>query len=118
MNVSPISKWSNSFVAQANSQADYSKSFSKALDNFKHGRPVDYDEDKMKGQKTQTMTQVLSDGSTLMTVFDEKGRVISQRKTAAVIHDPNLHVIGTHVESNFDLGELEMQGNINLASIQ
>lgn len=106
MKINPVSNWSPNFAVHENSQADYSKTFSKVVENLKRGRPVDYDEEAMKGQKTQTMTQILSDGSTLITVFDENGKVISQSKTAAVRPDSSPQVIATRTENNFGLGEL------------
>lgn len=106
MKINPVNGWGNNFVAAENSQGDYSKTFSKVLDNVKHGRPADYDEETMRSQKTQTITQILSDGSTVITVYDESGRVISQSKTAAVHTDSNAQIIDTKNTTNFGLDEL------------
>ena len=106
MKINPVNGWSQNFAAYENSQADYSKRFSKVLDNVKNGRPANYDEETLKTQKTQTVTQILSDGSTLITVYDESGRVISQNKTAAVRADSNAQIVDTNTENNFGLGEL------------
>ena len=106
MEINSVNGWSKNFSAYENSQADYSKTFSKVLDNVKHGKPADYDEETIKNQKTQTMTQILSDGSTLVTVFDENGKIISQRKTAAARADSDAQIISSKVETNFGLEEL------------
>ncbi len=106
MKINPVSGWSQNFTAYENSQADYSKTFSKVLDNLKHGRSADYDAETMASQKTQTVTQILSDGSTLITVYDEGGRVISQHKTAAFRADSNAQIVDTKTENNFGLSEL------------
>ena len=111
MKINLVTGWSQNFTAYENSQADYSKTFSKILDNLKHGRSADYDAETMASQKTQTVTQILSDGSTLITVYDEGGRVISQHKTAAVNPDSNAQIVDTKTENNFGLGELS---NFNL----
>lgn len=107
MKINPVNGWSKNFSAYENSPADYSKTFAKVLDNVKHGRPADYDEETMRNQNTQIMRQILSDGSTLITVYDEEGRVISQSKTPAVKPDSNLHIVDTQTENYFSLGELE-----------
>ena len=106
MKINSINGWSQNYIAQKNSQGSYAETFSKVLDNLKNGRPANYDQEAMSSQKTQTMTQILSDGSTLITVFDENGKIISQSKTAAVIQQENPHLIGNRVEGNFGLGEL------------
>ena len=113
MKINPVNGWSKNFYAYENSQADYSKTFSKVLDNVKQGRPADYDAENMQTQKTQTVTQILSDGSTLITVYDEGGRVISQHKTAAVRADSNAQILDTKTENNFGLEELS---NFNLVN--
>lgn len=120
MNVNRINAINDNLITvQKKSQIDYKSQFSKALDNLKNGKPADYDEEALKGQKTTTMTQILSDGSTLVTIYDEKGRVLSQNKTKAANPDPKAHVIGTEVETNdFGLDELSAEGNINLANLQ
>ena len=114
MQINPVNGWSKNFIAYENSQADYSKAFSKVLDNVKHGRAADYDAETMQNQKVQTMTQILSDGSTLVTVYDERGKVISQHKTAAIHADSDAQILSTKVEKNFVLDELS---NFNLANI-
>ncbi len=103
MKINSINGWSQNYLAQKNSQGSYAETFSKVLDNLKNGKPANYDEENMRGQKTQTMTQILSDGSAIVTVFDENGKIISQSKTAATIQQENPRLIGT---SNFGLGEL------------
>ena len=111
MKINPVNGWSKNFIAYENSQADYSKTFSKVLDNVKHGRPANYDEETMNTQNTTTMTQILADGSTLITVYDEGGRVISQHKTASTNSNSNAEILDTKTENNFGLGELS---NFNL----
>ncbi|MBQ7703852.1 MAG: hypothetical protein IJT73_00245 [Selenomonadaceae bacterium] len=111
MKINPVNGWSQNFAAYENSQGNYSKTFSKVLDNVKHGRPADYDEETMQTQKTQTVTQILSDGSTLITVYDEGGRVLSQTKTSAVNPDSNAQIVDTKTENIFGLNELS---NFNL----
>ena len=106
MKINPINDRSKNFSAYENSQADYSKTFSKVLDNVKHGRPANYDAENIQAQKVQTMTQVLSDGSTLVTVYDERGKVISQHKTAAIRADSDAQILSSKVENKFGLGEL------------
>ncbi len=106
MKINPVNGWNKNFAAYENSQGDYSKTFSKVLDNLKNGRAADYDAETMASQKTQTLTQILSDGSTLITVYDEGGRVISQHKTAAVNPDSNAQIVDTKTENNFGLSEL------------
>ena len=110
----------NEFIPiQQKPKIDYKSKFSKALENLKNGKPADYDEEEMKGQKTQTMTQIMSDGSVLVTVYDEQGHIISQNKTRSANPDQNAHVIGTEVETkDFGLDELTMEGNINLINLQ
>lgn len=115
MKINPVNGWSQNFSTYENSQADYSKIFAKVLDNVKNGRPAHYDEETMASQKTQTVTQILSDGSTLITVYDEGGRVISQHKTAAVHADSNAQIVDTKTENNFGLNELS---NFNLVNLQ
>ena len=115
MQVNAVKNWSNNSITTKKSSNEVGAEFSRVLDNLKHGRPADYDEEKMRGQKTQTMTQILSDGSTLVTVYDENGKMISQSKTKAANPDPNAHVIGTRLENNFGLEELAANGNINVA---
>lgn len=85
MTINPINGWRQNLRAQKNSQSSCAETFSKVLDNLKNGRPANFDKETMRSQKTQTLTQILSDGSTLVTVFDETGKIISQRKTAATI---------------------------------
>lgn len=106
MKINSVNGWSKNFTAYENSQADYSQTFSKVLDNIKHGRPANYDAETMQTQKIQTMTQILSDGSTLVTVYDERGKVISQHKTAAIRADSNAQIVDTQVENKFGLDEL------------
>lgn len=113
MNISPIGNLNSVPAAQIKPHS-YAEEFSKVLDNLKKGKPVDYDEEAMRGQKTQTMTQILSDGSTLVTVFDESGRVLSQSKTMSINSDPNAQIVSTQVENNFGLGELAAQSFINV----
>ena len=119
MKINEIS--SNNEVMQIKTKSqidDYKVNFSKALENLKKGKPADYDEESMQGQKTQTMTQIMSDGSVLVTVYDEQGHILSQSKTRAANPDKNAHVIGTEVENSFGLDELTMEGNINLINLQ
>lgn len=115
MKINPVNGWSQNFSAYENSQADYSKTFAKVLDNVKNGRPANYNEETMVSQKTQTVTQILSDGSTLVTVYDEGGNVISQHKTAAAIPNSNTQILDSKTENNFGLGELS---NFNLVNFQ
>lgn len=117
MQVNAIKFWSDNSTSDKKSSNEVGAEFSRVLDNLKHGRPADYDEEKMRGQKTQTMTQILSDGSTLVKVFDENGKIISQSKTKAANPDPNAHVIGTRLENNFGLDELAASGNFNLINL-
>ena len=114
MKINPVNGWSENFSTYENSQSDYSKTFAKVLDNVKNGRPANYDEETMASQKTQTVTQILSDGSTLITVYDEGGRVISQHKTATANSDSNAQILDTKTENNFDLGELSNFNSVNL----
>ena len=115
MQVNAVTNWSNNSISAKKISNEINAEFSRVLDNLKHGRPADYDEEKMRGQNTQTMTQILSDGSTLVTVFDENGKIISQSKTKAANPDPNAHVIGTRLENNFGLEELAANENFNVA---
>lgn len=99
MKINPVMNSVNNFVAREEPPSDSRKTFSQMLSNLKSGKPADFDADKT--QKTQTMIQILSDGSTLVTVYDADGKVISQTKTRAANPDPNAHVINTTVENNF-----------------
>ena len=105
MNVNAVSKWSGNFFEKKSSN-EVNAEFSRVLENLKHGKPADYDEEKMRGQKTQTMTQILSDGSTLVTVYDDAGKIISQSKTKSANPDPNAHIVSTVTENGFGLEEL------------
>lgn len=106
MNVKPVDNSTSSFAAQFQPKST-AEEFSKILDNLKSGKPANYD--AIKGQKTQTLTQILSDGSTLVTVYDESGRVISQNKTAAIHSEPNAKILSTNVENNFGLKEFNFE---------
>ena len=109
----------NFYQIQKKSQIDYKSSFSKALENMKNGKPADYDEEATKDQNIKIMTQIMSDGSTLVTIYDENGHIISQNRTSAAKSDPNAKIIGTEVEVNdFGLEELAAEGNINSFSLQ
>lgn len=111
MNVSPIFENGIQIPAQ-NSRIDAKSRFAETLENLKKFRPADYDEDSMRDEDIQTMIQILSDGSTLVTIFDSEGRVISQNKTRAVQSDSEPRIIGTQVESRFGLEELAAQSTI------
>ena len=115
MKINPVNGWSQNFSAYENSQSDYSKKFSKVLDNVKQGRPADYDEETVKSQKTTTMTQILSDGSTVITVYGENGKILYQSRTASTNPDADARTISSRVENNFGLDELK---NFNLVNIQ
>ena len=109
----------NFYQIQKKSQIDYKSSFSKALENMKNGKPADYDEEAMKDQNIKIMTQIMSDGSTLVTIYDENGHIISQNRTSTAKSDSNAKIIGTEVEvNNFGLEELAAEGNINSVSLQ
>lgn len=109
----------NFYQIQKKSQIDYKSSFSKALENMKNGKPADYDEEEMKDQNIKIMTQIMSDGSTLVTIYDENGHIISQNRTSTAKSDSNAKIIGTEVEvNNFGLEELAAEGNINSVSLQ
>ena len=112
MNVKPVGNSTSSFVAQVQHKSP-AEEFSKILDNLKSGKPANYDADAIKGLKTQTLTQILADGSTLVTVYDESGRVISQNKTAAVHSERGAQILSTSVENNFGLEELAAQNFFN-----
>lgn len=62
MKINPVNGWSKNFTPYENSKDNYSKTFSKVLNNVKQGKPANYDEENMQSQKTQTVTQILSDG--------------------------------------------------------
>ena len=109
----------NFYQIQNKSQVDYKSSFSKALENLKNGKPADYDEEAMKDQNVRIMTQIMSDGSTLITIYDENGHIISQNRTSTAKADPNAKIISTEVEFNdFGLEELTAEGNINSVNLQ
>ena len=109
----------NFYQIQKKPQIDYKSIFSKALENMKNGKPADYDEEATKDQNIKIMTQIMSDGSTLVTIYDENGHIISQNRTSAAKSDPNAKIIGTEVEVNdFGLEELAAEGNINSFSLQ
>lgn len=110
MKINPVNGWSKNFSSYENSPADYSQTFAKVLDNVKHGKPATAD-DSTQNQDTMVMRQVLSDGSTLITVYDEDGHVISQSKTPAVKPDSSPQVLDTQTEYHFGLDEL---ANFNL----
>ena len=110
MKVNAVNEWSGNFFAKKSSN-EVNAEFSRVLENLKHGKPADYDEEKMRGQKTQTMPQILSDGSTLVTVYDDAGKIISQSKTKSANSDPNAYIIGTVPENNFGLEELAAEVN-------
>ena len=109
----------NFYQIQKKPQIDYKSSFSKALENMKNGKPADYDEEVTKDQNIKIMTQIMSDGSTLVTIYDENGHIISQNRTSTAKSVPNAKIIGTEVEVNdFGLEELAAKGNINSVSLQ
>lgn len=99
MTVNAISQSNGARPTQKPTRFGAKDQFSKVLDNLKKNRPADYDESAMRDQNAQTMIQILSDGSTLVTVYDEQGKVISQQKTRAAQSDPEAHIIGTQVET-------------------
>lgn len=113
MQINAISSGENFFQSQTKSTSDVKSSFAKTLENLRQNKPANQDE-STQNQNTQTMIQILSDGSTLVTVYDENGHIISQNKTRAVQSDPNAHIIGTSTEKNFGLEELQAQFNFNI----
>ena len=117
MQINAIKFETDNLISPKQSADKVSAEFSRVLDNLKHGRPADYDEEKMRGQTTQTMTQILSDGSTIITVFDESGKITSQSKTKSANPNPNAYIIGTQFENNFGLEGLAANFNMNLANL-
>lgn len=101
MNVNSINSIVNGFTndsvkSAAESTAD---TFSRMLNNLKNGLPADYDADQLSAEGTTITTQIMSDGSVMVTVTDADGNIISQNKTRAMNPDPNAHIIDTIVEN-------------------
>ena len=101
MNINSISNFGNDLNINRNRSNDASTAdeFSKILDNLKHNRAADYDADQINAEGTTTMTQVMSDGSVLVTVTDANGKIVSQNKTRAMNPDPNAYILDTIVET-------------------
>lgn len=120
MNINQINGFSNNLTLnnKKNSGETVSDAFSKALENLKKGRAADYDEEKINAEGTTTTTQIMSDGSVLVTVTDANGKVISQNKTRSMTPDPNAHIIDTIVETKGGLADSAILLNMLGANAQ
>ena len=100
MTVNAINNLSNNLNLnpQKSDTENASAVFSKMLDNLKHGRAADYDEAVDGAEGTTTMTQIMSDGSVLVTVTDAQGKIVSQTKTRSINPDPHARVIDTVID--------------------
>jgi len=72
-------------------------SFSALLKNMRAGKPAGSGEEK--DTQTTTVTQVLSDGSVLVTVY-EGNRIISETKTRSANPEQTPAVLSTRTETN------------------
>ena len=72
-------------------------SFSALLKNMRAGKPAGSGEEK--DAQTTTVTQVLSDGSVLVTVY-EGNRIISETKTRSANPEQTPAVLSTRTETN------------------
>ena len=72
-------------------------SFSALLKNMRAGKPAGSGEEK--DTQTTTVTQVLSDGSVLVTVY-EGNRIVSETKTRSAHPEQTPAVLSTRTETN------------------
>ena len=72
-------------------------SFSALLKNMRAGKPAGSGEEK--DTQTTTVTQVLSDGSVLVTVY-EGNRIVSETKTRSANPEQTPAVLSTRTETN------------------
>ena len=72
-------------------------SFSALLKNMRAGKPAGSGEEK--DTQTTTVTQVLSDGSVLVTVY-EGNRIVSETKTRSVNPEQTPAVLSTRTETS------------------
>lgn len=91
---STASLWSTTSTAsKTKSSSSVEDAYSQILSNLQSGAPAGGSGDS-SDEDTVTMTQVLSDGSVLITVMQD-GKVLSQTKTRAANLDDDATVIGT-----------------------
>lgn len=102
MEINAINNLSNNLIGNKRQTAanDASAVFSQMLDNLKHGRAADYDEAIANAEGTTTVTQIMSDGSVLVTITDAEGKIVSQSKTRSNNPDPDARIIDTVIDRN------------------
>ena len=94
-----ISSWAGAKMRNSEHEETCSN-FSVLLDKMKKGQsPSLNSEDGGDPKKTVTVTRILSDGSTLITVTRE-GKIVSQTKTHAVRQEESPKLLDTIVDSS------------------
>ena len=89
-----ISSWTGAKARNAEHE-ETSSNFSVLLDKMKKGQsPSLNSDDGGDPEKTVTVTRILSDGSTLITVMRE-GKIVSQTKTHAVRQEDSPKLLDT-----------------------
>lgn len=88
--------------------------FAKMLRQLETGGGVREDGAGDSGEETTTITQVMSDGSVLITVY-EGDRIVSQSKTHAAHPEDNPTILSTQVDKSGKIGTNE---NEKLASAE
>lgn len=88
--------------------------FAKMLSQLETGGGVREDGAGDSGEETTTITQVMSDGSVLITVY-EGDRIVSQSKTHAAHPEDNPAILSTQVDKSGKIGTDE---NEKLASAE
>ena len=90
----------------ASSTTSFKEEFSSLLTRMKEGgSPMGGSDDSSDSEKTTTITQVMSDGSVLVTVYKDD-KIVSQTKSRAANADENAAVLSTQTEQS-------VPGNLN-----
>lgn len=90
--------------ADSAEQSGAREDFSAMLEKMKKGQSPGADsDDGSDPEKTVTVTRIMSDGSTLITVMRE-GKIVSQSRTHAVKAEENLRVLDTITQVGADAG--------------
>lgn len=110
--------WNQGGAASAAATTDKTpaakSAFAKMLRQLETGGGVREDGAGDSGEETTTITQVMSDGSVLITVY-EGDRIVSQSKTHAAHSEDNPTILSTQVDKS---GKIGIDENEKLASAE